>query len=108
VAILLDWKADPLLKHGTQTPSAFQTAEKMSQDPKCVHQAAAKEIVAMMGDPLLIKARLEALEDVIVAQRESDRRKAILFAAVCALVSVGTGLLYRFVGSGVPNEAGEL
>jgi hypothetical protein len=108
VAILLDWKADPLQKHGTQTPSALQMAEKMSKDPKCADQAAAKEMVAMMGDPLLIKARLQALEGVIAAQREADRRKAIMFAAVCALLSVGTGLVYKFAASGVPNEAGEL
>lgn len=108
MAILLDWKADPLHKHGTQAPSALQMAEKMSKDPKCAHQAAAKEMVAMIGDMQLVKARLQALEGVIAAQRESDRLKAILFAAVCALISVGTGLFYRFVASRVPDQAGEL
>lgn len=108
VAILLDWKADPLKKHGLTRPSALQLAESISNDEKHPHHKAAREIVALIGDPDLVKARLKALEPVIQKMRDSDRRKAIIFSIVCAIIAACATVMYKTVAVNVPNEAGEL
>lgn len=108
MALLIDWKADPLHKHGTQTPSAMQLAETMSQNPECAHRLAANEMLEVMADPKVLKIRLKGLEATIFAQRAADQRKAQIFALVCAIIAAVTTFFYKNVVAALPNEAKDL
>mmetsp|Transcript_36993 Transcript_36993/g.119333 ORF Transcript_36993/g.119333 Transcript_36993/m.119333 type:complete len:162 (+) Transcript_36993:69-554(+) len=104
VALLIEWKADPLMTHRMQAPSALDLAEKLAKDGSATQQAPAAEMVQLMTDPEVVKARLKSIESMLLEQQAADQKKARVFVFVACVSAAALTIFYKYVVAAIPNE----
>jgi len=97
-AMLLNAKADPDTKALANLPSARKMAEDMAKDSKCKYQSEAKQIVAIINDPILMAQRLALLHERLEKTKALDKKRAMNLFLVVIVMAIFYGIFYFFLG----------